>query len=159
MNTPLSPASAISGDDIRKQVDLKAPPGRVWQALTDAGQFGTWFRVRLETPFIAGQAASGNITHPGYEHIRFNVLVEEMRAPELFVLRWHPYAMDPAVDYSAEPMTRIEFRLEPLGSGTRLTVTESGFDRISEHRRAECIRMNDSGWAAQMENIRAFVDA
>jgi uncharacterized protein YndB with AHSA1/START domain len=155
----LSPSSPGSTTDvIRKQVDMKASPERVWQALTNAEQFGTWFRVRLETPFIVGQAASGNITHPGYEHIRFNVLVEEMQAPTLFVLRWHSYAIDPKVDYSGEPMTRIEFRLEPQGTGTRLTVTESGFDRIPEHRRAECFRMNDSGWAQQMENIRGFVD-
>ena len=151
-------AAAATPDTIRKQVDLKAPPARVWQALTDAGQFGTWFRVRMETPFVVGQKAGGHITHPGYEHVRFEVLVEEMRPQERFVLRWHPYAIDPKADYSGEPTTRIEFRLEPLGTGTRLTVTESGFDAIPPHRRAEAFRMNDSGWAAQMENIRRHVD-
>jgi len=151
-------AAADTPDVIRKQVDLKAPPARVWQALTDAEQFGTWFRVRMETPFIVGQKAGGQITHPGYEHVRFEVLVEEMRPQELFVLRWHPYGIDPKVDYSVEPMTRVEFRLEPLGSGTRLTLIESGFDRIPAHRRAEAFRMNDGGWAQQMENIRAHVD-
>ena len=147
-----------SADTIRKQIDLEAPPARVWQALTDADQFGTWFRVRMETPFVVGQTAVGQITHPGYEHVRFQVLVEEMRPQSLFVLRWHPYALDPAVDYSQEPMTRIEFRLEPRGSGTRLTLTESGFDRIPAHRRAEAFRMNDGGWTQQMANIRAHVD-
>jgi uncharacterized protein YndB with AHSA1/START domain len=159
MTTTTSPtSSASSTDTIRKQVDMKAAPERVWQALTDANQFGTWFRVKMDTPFVVGRHAGGQITHPGYEHIRFEVLVEEMKAPTLFVLRWHPYAIDPKVDYSGEPMTRIEFRLEPLGTGTRLTVTESGFDKIPEHRRAECFRMNDSGWAQQMQNIRAHVD-
>ena len=151
-------ASTDTPDTIRKQVELKAPPTRVWKALTDSQQFGTWFRVRMETPFIVGQKAFGQITHPGYEHIRFEVLVEEMRAQELFVLRWHPYGIDPKVDYSAEPMTRVEFRLEPLGSGTRLTLTESGFDGVPAHRRAEAFRMNDGGWTQQMENIRAHVD-
>jgi uncharacterized protein YndB with AHSA1/START domain len=151
-------APAGTPDAIRKQIDLKASPARVWLALTDAGEFGTWFRVRMETPFVVGQKASGHITHPGYEHVRFEVLVEEMRPQERFVLRWHPYAIDPKVDYSGEPTTRIEFRLEPLGTGTRLTVTESGFDAIPAHRRAEAFRMNDGGWAAQMENIRQHVD-
>jgi len=153
-----APASPETPDTLRKQIDLKAPPARVWQALTDSGQFGAWFRVRMDTPFVVGQQAVGQITHPGYEHVRFEVWVEEMRPQELFVLRWHPYGIDPKVDYSSEPMTRIEFRLEPLGSGTRLTVTESGFDRIPAHRRAEAFRMNDSGWTQQMENIRAHVD-
>jgi uncharacterized protein YndB with AHSA1/START domain len=152
-------ASTLSPTDaIRKQVDMKAAPTRVWDALTDAGQFGAWFGVRMDTPFVVGHPAGGQITYPGYEHVRFEVLVEEMKAPTLFVLRWHPYAIDPKVDYSGEPMTRIEFRLEPVGTGTRLTVTETGFDSIPAHRRADCLRMNESGWTEQMQNIRRHVD-
>jgi uncharacterized protein YndB with AHSA1/START domain len=150
-------ASAVP-DSLRKQVDIKAPPARVWQALTDHEQFGAWFKVKLDGPFVVGQKAGGQITHPGYEHVRFEALVEEIRPQELFVLRWHPYGIDPQVDYSGEAMTRVEFRLEPLGAGTRLTVTESGFDRIPEHRRAEAFRMNEGGWAQQVENIRRHVD-
>ena len=145
-------------DRIEKQVLLRAPRARVWRALTDAGQFGTWFGVKMETGFAAGQLAMGKITHPGYEHIPFEVTVERMQAEQLFAFRWHPYAIDPQVDYSKEPMTLVEFRLEEVEGGTLLTVVESGFDRIPAARRDEAFRMNTGGWTAQMENIRRHVE-
>jgi uncharacterized protein YndB with AHSA1/START domain len=144
-------------DQIRKQTRLEAPVPRVWQALTDFRQFGAWFRVELEGPFVIGQSTSGHITHPGYEHVRMTVLVEAIEPETRFALRWHPYAIDPQVDYSAEPMTLVEFRLEPQDGGTLLTVTESGFDKLPAERRDEAFRMNDGGWTAQMDNIRAHV--
>jgi uncharacterized protein YndB with AHSA1/START domain len=146
-------------DIIRKQVSLKAPPARVWRALADAREFGAWFRVDVDGPFVVGQPAEGAITHPGYEHLRWRIVVEAMEPESRFAFRWHPYAVDPTVDYSAEAPTHVEFRLEPEGGGTRLTVTESGFDRLPAHRRDLAYRMNDGGWAAQMDNVRAHVDA
>lgn len=146
-----------SSDRIERTVVLRAPRSRVWHALTDARQFGEWFGVAMESGFAAGQRASGRITHPGYEHLAFEVNVERMDAQHTFSFRWHPYAIDPAVDYSTEPATLVEFRLQDVPEGTRLTVVESGFDRIPAARRAEAFRMNDSGWAAQMDNITRHV--
>ena len=143
---------------IEKTILLRAPRPRVWRALTDAREFGTWFRVELEGPFEVGTTVKGRITHPGYEHVTMEMMIERMDAERVFAYRWHPYAIDPAVDYSKEPTTLVEFRLEDADGGTRLTLVESGFDRIPASRRAEAFRMNDDGWTAQMENIRRHVE-
>jgi uncharacterized protein YndB with AHSA1/START domain len=144
-------------DRIEKNVLLKAPKARVWRALTNAGEFGTWFRVKLESDFAVGKNVEGNVTYPGYEHLRFTVTVERMDAERLFAFRWHPAAIEPKIDYSQEPTTLVEFRLEEVADGTLLTVVESGFDRIPAERRAEAFRMNSQGWATQMENIKNYV--
>ena len=149
--------SASSTDRIEKQILLQAPQSRVWHALTDAGEFGTWFRVDLDGHFRPGQRLTGRITHPGYEHITMEILVERMDAETLFSYRWHPYAVDPAVDYAQEPTTLVEFRLEPKEGGTLLSVVESGFDRIPASRRDEAFRMNERGWAGQLKNIERHV--
>ena len=146
-------------DRIQKQIDLNAPKSRVWRALTDANEFGQWFRVHLENRFAVGQTTAGNITYPGYEHLRFEVLVERMDAEHYFAFRWHPAAIDPKVDYSKEPTTLVEFRLENHGEGTRLRISESGFDKIPPERREAAFRMNDGGWTVQTENIRKHVDS
>lgn len=146
-------------DRIEKQVTLKAPVSRVWRALTDHRQFGAWFGVRLAEPFEPGRESTGQITHPGYEHLSWRATIKEMVAERLFSFTWHPYAVDPDVDYSGEPQTLVEFRLEPHGEGTLLTVTESGFARIPAHRRAEAFDANEGGWTAQMENIRRHLEA
>jgi uncharacterized protein YndB with AHSA1/START domain len=145
-------------DRIEKKVLLRAPKARVWRALTNADEFGTWFRVAMEGPFEVGRVAKGRITHPGYEHLVMEVTVERMDPEDVFAFRWHPYAIDPAVDYSNEPTTLVEFRLEDAPGGTMLTVVESGFDRIPASRRAEAFRMNDEGWSAQVENLRRHVE-
>jgi uncharacterized protein YndB with AHSA1/START domain len=144
-------------DIIVKSIEIAAPVSRVLQALTDYRQFGKWFRVNLEGPFVPGKVARGPITYPGYEHIIFEAQIEKMEPERYFSLRWHPYAVDPDVDYSGEPTTLVEFRLQPKGAGTVITVTESGFDAIPKHRRAEAYRMNDGGWAEQMSNIQRHV--
>jgi uncharacterized protein YndB with AHSA1/START domain len=144
-------------DRIEKNILLRAPRSRVWRALTDAGEFGSWFGVKLESGFAVGRHVTGNITYPGYEHLKMGVDVERMDAEQLFSFRWHPYAIDPKIDYSQEPTTLVEFRLEETADGTLLTVVESGFDRIPAERRAEAFRMNDNGWAQQMENIKRHV--
>jgi len=144
-------------DTIEKQIELKAPVSRVWRALTDHKQFGEWFRVKVETPFVPGQTARGNILHPGYEHVVWQAVIQKIEPEHLFSFTWHPYAIDPKVDYSGETPTLVEFRLQPTATGTLLTVTESGFDNIPAHRRADAFRMNDNGWAQQMKNIEAYV--
>ncbi len=144
-------------DRIEKRIEIAAPVARVWQALTDSRQFGEWFLVRMDGPFVAGQLVGGQITHPGYEHVRMEITVKAIEPETLFSYTWRPYAIDPRVDYSHEPFTLVEFRLQPTAGGTVLTVTESGFDKIPAARRAEAFRMNDNGWAQQMNNIEAYV--
>lgn len=145
--------------DIDKQIDLRAPIARVWRALTDYREFGQWFGVKLEQPFAVGRVARGRITYPGYEHLILEATVVTLEPERLFSFTWHPYAIDPVVDYSAEPPTLVEFRLEGIAAGTRLRVTESGFDKIPAGRRPLALRMNDGGWAEQMKNIERHVAA
>ena len=144
-------------DRIEKSIELAAPVSRVWRALTDYREFGQWFRVELEGPFVPGQVSRGRITYPGFEHVIMQVTVQKMEHEQLFSYTWHPYAIDPKVDYSQEPPTLVEFKLEKIPGGTRLTVTESGFDKIPANRRAEAFRKNESGWAAQLQNIERHV--
>lgn len=144
-------------DRIERKILLRAPKARVWRALTDAEEFGAWFRVKLEGRFTVGERIRGKITHPGYEHVTMEVTVERMDVEKLFSFRWHPYAIDPKIDYSLEPTTLVEFRLQEAAEGTMLKVVESGFDQIPAERRAEAFRMNSQGWAAQLENVRHHV--
>jgi len=146
-------------DRIEKRIELKAPVARVWRALTDHREFGQWFRVKLEAPFQPGRVSRGQITYPGYEHVKWQVTVEKMEAERLFSFRWHPYAVDAGIDYSKEPTTLVEFRLEAAAGGTLLIVTESGFEAIPKERRFEAYRMNDGGWTAQLKNIEQHVAA
>lgn len=144
-------------DMIEKTIELKAPVSRVWRAITNHKEFGEWFRVGIEAPFVAGERARGNILNAGYEHLTMEVTVKDIEPERLFSFTWHPYAIDPNVDYSKETPTLVEFRLEPIPSGTRLVIRESGFDHIPSHRRADALRMNDSGWAQQLLNVERHV--
>ena len=145
-------------DRIEKTIELKAPVSRVWRALTDPQEFGTWFRVRLDGPFVPGQVSHGHITYPGYEHIRWEAVVQKIEPERLFSFTWHPYAIDPNQDYSSEPSTLVEFTLQKIPAGTLLRVVESGFVKIPSKRRLEAFRMNDSGWSQQMQNIAVHVE-
>jgi uncharacterized protein YndB with AHSA1/START domain len=144
-------------DRIEKTVIINAPRSRVWQAIADAKQFGEWFRVKLDGDFKAGATIFGKITYPGYEHLTMEMAVDRIEPERLFSYRWHPAGVDPKADYSAEPMTLVEFILEDVSGGTRLTIIESGFDRIPLARRAEAFRMNDGGWTEQAQNIERYV--
>jgi uncharacterized protein YndB with AHSA1/START domain len=142
---------------IEKRIELKAPVSRVWRALTDYREFGQWFRVAIDGPFVAGRPSTGHITLPGYEHVRWQVVIQKMEPEKLFSFTWHPYAIDPRQDYSGETPTLVEFRLQPVAGGTQLLLTESGFEKLPDSRRAEAFRMNDSGWSAELRNIEAHV--
>ena len=148
-----------STNEIRKHLLIKAPQSRVWRAITDSAQFGAWFHVQLETPFAVGQTTSGQITYKGWEHVRFTLLTEALEPETRFAYRWHPYAVDMTKDYSSEPMTLVEFLLEPQDGGTLVTVIESGFDRLPPERIAEAFRMNERGWEEQLVNVQAYVAA
>jgi uncharacterized protein YndB with AHSA1/START domain len=152
---PPTMSTTFSTDRIERSVMINAPRERVWRALSNAEEFGTWFGANLQgQAFAPGQRARGNITYPGYEHVQFDVVVERIEPPQLLSYRWHPYPMDPKVDYDQEEPTLVTFTLEEVpGGGTLLTVVESGFDKVPPHRRMEAFRMNSAGWDGQMRNI------
>ena len=155
MSSEREPASVR--DRIEKKIHLRAPRARVWRAITDPKEFGEWFGVRFEDPFVPGARVRGRITIPQYEGMRMDIWIERMEPESLFSYRWHPYALDQDADYSKEPTTLVEFRLADAAGGTDLTVIESGFDLVPAARRAEAYRMNEGGWAAQMRNIERYV--
>ena len=142
-----------SNNCVKKRVVLSEPRPRVWRALTDSNEFGAWFQVRFEQPFVAGVEIRGSITHPGYEHLIIGSVVEKMIPERYFSYRWHPHAIDPTHVYSAEPMTPVEFTLEESPAGTVLTIVESGFERIRLARQADALKGNDVGWTAQVNAI------
>src|SRR5262245_52140053 len=124
-------------DRIEKKIVLRAARSRVWRALTSAEEFGSWFGVKFTSAFAPGARVTGRVTTPGYENLPFEFTIERMEPERLFSYRWHPYAVKPDVDYSAEPTTLVEFQLEEVAGGTQLTVIESGFDALPLSRRAE----------------------
>jgi uncharacterized protein YndB with AHSA1/START domain len=150
--------TARTTDRIEKTVQLRAPKSRVWRALTNSTEFGEWFGVKLKSPFTVGAAVKGNITIKNYEHLQFEMVIERLDAEDHFAYSWHPYAIDPKVDYSKEPMTLCEFHLADAADGTMLTIIESGFDKLPAHRRLEAFPRNESGWKSQSENIRKYVE-
>ncbi|THJ53219.1 vanillate O-demethylase oxidoreductase VanB [Burkholderia sp. LS-044] len=155
-------------DRIEKQALLNASPDRVWEAVSNSGEFGRWFGVSFDGPFAAGQPLFGRITptrvdddvakaQEPYAGTVFEIVVDRVEPKQLFSFRWHPFAIDPNVDYTSEPMTLVTFALAAQAGGTLLTVTETGFDQLIETRRAKAREMNDQGWAAQMTLIAKYL--
>ena len=151
----------MTNDRIEKRIELKVPVSRVWRALTDYREFGEWFCVRLEGPFVEGQVSRGQMTYPGYEHVKWEAVVQQMQPERLFSFRWpHPKSFEKSdcpPDYTNEPTTLVEFRLEKIPTGTLLLLTESGFDKLPSDRRLEAFRRNEGGWREQMKNIETYV--
>lgn len=159
----------MTDDRIEKRIVLRAPIARVWRAISDAREFGAWFGVAFDGPFVAGAPASGRIVPTSvdpevaeqqkpHEGAAFNIDVERMEPMRLFSFRWRPYALDPDVDYSAEPTTLIEFALEEAADGVVLTITESGFEGIPLERRLKAFAANDRGWTAQIGMIQKYLE-
>jgi uncharacterized protein YndB with AHSA1/START domain len=146
-----------STDRIEKRFEVHAPRARVWRAIADATAFGTWFGMKLEGDFAAGTTIRGRLTIPKYDHLTLEMQIERIEPEHYFAYRWHPYATDPTVDYSTEPTTLVEFRLEEIADGTAVTIVESGFDRIPLARRMEAFRMNEQGWTGQAQNLARYV--
>ncbi len=146
-------------DRIEKIIVLRAPRSRVWRALARADEFSAWFGITLEGVFAPGARLSGHLTNPGYEHLVMEIAVEQVEPEHLLSYRWHPYAIEPDVDYASEPTILVEFHLADVADGTQLTVVESGFDGIPLARRAIAFRMNERGWAEQLTNIARHVAA
>jgi len=148
----------MSTDRIEKSIILHAPRARVWRAIASTEEFGSWFGMKLAGEFRPGSRLAGRVTISGYEHLTVEITVEQVEPERLLSYRWHPYSIDPGVDYSGEPMTLVEFRLVEVSGGTQLTIVESGFDQIPIARRGEAFRGNDEGWAGQLKNIERYVD-
>lgn len=156
-------------DRIEKQVVLHVPRERLWRAISEAKRFGSWFGVELDGEFTAGTRLTGRIApttvdpevarlQQPYVGLPFEFHIERMEPMSLFSFRWHPSAADRNVDYSAEPMTLVEFRLEEVAQGTLLTISESGFSRIPLERRAKAFTSNDGGWTHQLQLIEKYLD-
>jgi len=146
-----------STDRIERRILLRVPRSRVWRALTNPVEFGTWFGVKVEGTFAPGARVRGAITHKGYEHVTWDITIERMEPERVFSWRWHPHAVEAGVDYSTEPTTLVVFELEDTAGGTMLTVVESGFDQVPLARRAQAYRMNGEGWTYQMQAIEGYV--
>jgi uncharacterized protein YndB with AHSA1/START domain len=146
----------MSTDRIEKQVVLQAPRSRVWRALTEADQFGQWFGVKLTSSFVAGQPVTGRVTHPGYEHMPFNLTIERMEPERVLTWRWQ-VLIDAESGRVSEPTTLVEFHLEDVDGGTLLTVTESGFDSMPAEYRDIAYRGNEGGWTQQMASIARYL--
>jgi uncharacterized protein YndB with AHSA1/START domain len=157
-------------DRIEKKIVLHAPRARVWRALTDAKEFGHWFGVKFEGPFVKGTLVRGVMVTTAvdaevakaqkpYEGMPFEITVESIEPERLFSFRWHPFAIDRNVDYSSEPTTLVAFTLEDSADGVTLTLTESGFDRIPLARRAEAFTSNEGGWTKVMTLIEKHLAA
>ena len=144
-------------DQIEKRIEIAAGIKRVWDALTDAHQFGKWFQVKMEGPFVAGVAVGGELTFPGYEHLKMQIVVQEIRPMSFFSYTWHPYSIDAKKDYSQEIPTLVEFRLEERSESTLLVVIESGFEGLPSERYADAFRMNTRGWEQQLESLDAYI--
>ncbi|KVV53035.1 vanillate O-demethylase oxidoreductase VanB [Burkholderia territorii] len=157
-----------STDRIEKQALLAAPLARVWEAVGNAGEFGTWFGVTFDGPFVAGRPLFGRITptrvdddvanaQEPYAGTVFEIVVDRIEPKQRFSFRWHPFAIDPNFDYASEPMTLVTFALAEANGGTLLTISETGFDYLTEARRAKAREMNDQGWTAQMTLIAKYL--
>ena len=155
-------------DRIEKNVFLKAPQARVWQAISDSKRFGAWFGVTFDAPFAPGARMVGTLTGTtvdpetakrmeGYKGTRFEFQVDRIEPEHHFSYRWHPFALDGDVDYSIEPMTLVAFDLKEARGGTMLTIVESGFDAIPLARRADAFEANDEGWAQQAILIEKYL--
>jgi uncharacterized protein YndB with AHSA1/START domain len=147
----------MESDRIERTMILPAPRARVWKALSDYREFGKWFGIAFDGPFVTGTRLLGRISHPGYEHLQTEIAIERVLPERVLSWRWHPNAINPDRDYSAEPTTLVSFALDDAPGGTQLTIVESGFDNIPVERREAAYRGNDAGWDHQMHSIRQHV--
>jgi uncharacterized protein YndB with AHSA1/START domain len=155
-------------DCIEKTVLLRTPLQRVWRAISNSEEFGAWFGVKFDGPFVPGARLTGHVVptqvdpavakqQEAYAGAEFEIFVDRVEPERLFSFRWHPFAVDPKVDYSSEPTTLVVFVLEEASEGTHLTITESGFDAIPLARRAQAFQANEGGWTHQAKLVEKYV--
>jgi uncharacterized protein YndB with AHSA1/START domain len=158
----------MSTDRIEKKIVLRAPQERVWRAISDAEQFGYWFGVAFDGAFTEGARLTGKIAptkvdpevaklQQPYAGTAFEFIVERIEPMRRIAFRWHPFALDPGIDFSQEPTTLIVFELEPIDGGIVLTISETGFERIPPERRAKAFTANDQGWEAQTQLLQKYL--
>jgi uncharacterized protein YndB with AHSA1/START domain len=148
----------VDANSVERSIVVRAARARVWRALADTGEFGAWFGMRLDGNFAPGTRLAGRITTPGYEHLVVELVVDRVEPERLLSFRWHPHAVDPGVDYATEPMTLVRLVLADVPGGTKVTVSESGFDALPPHRRDTARLSNGDGWEVQVGNLRGHVD-
>lgn len=144
-------------DKIEKEIVIQAPIERVWRALIDYQEFGKWFQVKLDQPFETGKDSTGHMTIPGYEHIKWEAQVLEIKENSLFSFTWPPYVENTDVDLSKEPWLTTVFTLTETSGGTVVKVVESGFSKLAASIRSEARTGNIDGWNFQMENLSNYV--
>ncbi len=160
--------STSNTDRIEKKIVLRAPRERIWRALSDSKQFGTWFGIDLDGPFEAGKRVTGRMTptkvdpevakiQEPYAGHPFEWTVERVEPMKMISFRWHPFAVDGKKDYSKEPTTLIVFSLADAPNGVELTITESGFDKLPPERRAEAFKANEGGWEKQTQLLEKYL--
>jgi uncharacterized protein YndB with AHSA1/START domain len=158
----------MPSDRIEKKAVLEAPIEPVWRAVSDSAAFGKWFGVAFDGPFVEGKKLTGRIVpttvdaevaamQKPFEGKPFEFVVDRIQPMSRISFRWHPFAIEPGVDYSKEPMTLIVFALEEVARGTRLTITESGFDAIPLERRAKAFAANEGGWEKQAQLVAKYL--
>jgi len=158
----------MESNQIEKRIVLKATRERVWQAISEAARFGSWFGVEFDGPFVAGTWVSGRMVptmvdpevaqlQEPHKGKRFQIYIERIEPMERFSFRWHPFAIDPAIDYAKEPTTLVTFALAEAVDGILLTITETGFEQIPAARRWEAFKANDGGWAHQTKLIEKYL--
>lgn len=146
-----------NNDQIVKIVEIDAPISRVWEALTDYKQFGEWFRVKLNEPFAPGSRSTGITTYPGYEGYQWLATIDRMEHESLFSFRWNHDNIEAGLPAEQQPTTHVVFTLEATATGTRLTITESGFDALPASKRDAIMRGNTEGWEIQSRHILNYV--
>jgi len=158
----------MSTDRIDKQILLRAALARVWQAISDSQQFGSWFGMAFDGPFVSGQRITGRIqptvVDPEIARLQeplrgfaFEIWIERLEPPRYLAFRWHPYAIERGKDYSHEPTTLVEFTLEERADGTLLRISESGFDRLPAARRVDAFNANEGGWTHQGRLLEKYL--
>lgn len=151
---------ASDTDRIERSTHIQAPRARVWRALSNAEEYGSWFGANLTgQTFAPGQQVRGPLTIKGFEHVVFDAIIERMEPEHLLSYRWHPYAVDPAIDYSKEQRTLVTFTLKDAAGGTLLNLVESGFDQVPPEHRLTALRMNTQGWEGRLWNILRYATA
>lgn len=155
-------------DRIDKTIVLKAPRERVWRAISSSAQFGKWFGVAIDGPFVAGEEAVGRIVPTAVDPevarlqepcrgLPWRVVVERIEPMTLLSFRWHPGAVDPGHDHAGEAMTLVTFTLADADGGTRLTISEQGFAALPPDRRTAARDGNDAGWGHQTRLIEKYL--
>lgn len=158
----------MTTDRIEKQILLRAPRERVWHAIADSTQFGKWFGVSVQGPFVQGQRVSGRIVPTSVDPevakmqepwtgMACDFYIERVEPMSRLSFRWHPGGEEVSPDAPQDQMTTVTFELKDEPGGVLLTITETGFDRVPLERRAKAFADNEGGWEMQTRLIEKYL--